>query len=51
MLDNIFNEVYYKFIEGDYKISHPEDRNNIINHTPPKMESIEALQATVNYLI
>ena len=51
MLESIFNEVYYKFTEGDYNICSSTNRKSIINKTPPKMESVDALQATVNYLI
>ncbi len=50
-LEEIFNEVYYEFIGGNYKVCLSNDRNYFVIDTPPKMESIEALQATVNYLI
>lgn len=50
-LEEIFNEVYYKFVEGKYKVCLSTDRNKLINEDPPKMNSIDALQATVNYII
>ena len=48
---DIFNEVYNEFINGNYKIANPKNRDQTKNIVPPKMEPKQALQQTVNYIL
>ncbi len=50
-LEQVFNEVYNEFINGNYKVANPKDRNQIKKGRSPKMSSEQALQHTVNYIL
>lgn len=50
-ITEIFNEVYDCFINGNYSIANPKDRQQTKAIAPPKMEHNQALQHTVNYIL
>jgi len=50
-LEQVFSEVYNEFINGNYKVANPKNRNQTKKGSSPKMSSEQALQHTVNYIL
>lgn len=51
LLEQVFSEVYNEFINGNYTVANPKNRDQTKRGTSPKMNPEQALQHTVNYIL